>query len=454
MDKNALRTSSDHQVMQAPAKVFLHSYGCQMNRYDGELVSRLLAQEGFALTSSIEDAQVILFNTCSVRDHAEKRVLGRIQTLSGLKRKRPGLILGVLGCMGQRLGEELRGIAPEVDLVLGPDAYRVLPQLLKEKLDGSNGHHYFCAGDADETYGDIVPQRREGVNAFVAIMRGCNNFCSYCIVPYARGRERSRPVEEILNEIHLAVADGFPEVTLLGQNVNSYRWGQADFPDLLEKVSLIDGLKRIRFLTSHPRDLSDRLISIMARGGKICPSLHLPVQSGSDRILELMGRGYTRAEYLKKVARLRCEMADLALSTDLLCGFPSETEDDFGRTLELMEEAAFDSAFTFKYSPRPGTNAAKMMDDVPEAVKIERLERMIERVRALADRSNHRMIGKTVQVLLENPSPQDAAEWTGRTTCGRVALTPGPYQRGEFAAILVEEVRGFSLWGRGQPETN
>jgi tRNA-2-methylthio-N6-dimethylallyladenosine synthase len=349
-----------------------------MNLYDGELVSRLLTQEGFALTSSIEEAQVILFNTCSVRDHAEKRVLGRIQTLSGLKRKRPGLILGVLGCMGQRLGEDLRNIAPGVDLVLGPDAYRALPQLLKAKLDGGNGHHYFCAGDADETYGDILPQRRAGVNAFVAIMRGCNNFCSYCIVPYARGRERSRPVEEILNEIRAAVADGFPEVTLLGQNVNSYRWGEVDFPGLLQEVDRIEGLARIRFMTSHPRDLGDKLISVMARGGKLCPSLHLPVQSGSDRILEMMGRGYTRVEYLKKVAQLRREVTDLTLSTDLLCGFPGEKNDDFGQTLELMEEAAFDSAFTFKYSPRPGTNAANMRDDVPEAVKIERLYRLLE----------------------------------------------------------------------------
>jgi len=454
MDKNALATSSDYQVMQVPAKVFLHSYGCQMNLYDGELVSSLLAREGFALTSSLEDAQVILFNTCSVRDHAEQRVLGRIQTLSGLKRKRPELIIGVLGCMGQRLGEDLRDIAPGVDLVLGPDAYRTLPQLLKAKLDGSNGHHYFCAGDADETYGDILPQRCEGVNAFVAIMRGCNNFCSYCIVPYARGRERSRPVEEILNEIRSAVADGFPEVTLLGQNVNSYRWGDADFPDLLHEVDRIDGLARIRFMTSHPRDLNDKLISFLAGGGKICPSLHLPVQSGSDRILELMGRGYARADYLRKVAQLRRDVADLALSTDLLCGFPSETEDDFSQTLELMESAGFDSAFTFKYSPRPGTKAAEMMDDVPEAVKIERLERMIDLARMLADRSNQRMIGKTVQILLEKPSPQDAGEWTGRTTCGRVALVPGPYRRGDFAAIRVEGVRGFSLWGRVQSETN
>jgi tRNA-2-methylthio-N6-dimethylallyladenosine synthase len=273
-------------------------------------------------------------------------------------------------------------------------------------------------------------------------------------VPYARGRERSRPVEEILNEIRSAVADGFPEMTLLGQNVNSYRWGEADFPDLLGKVAQVDGLERIRFLTSHPRDLGDKLLSVMARGGKICPSLHLPVQSGSDRILERMGRGYTRAEYLKKVAQLRRDVADLALSTDLLCGFPSETEDDFGRTLELMEEAAFDGAFTFKYSPRPGTKAAEMKADVPEEVKIQRLERIIDLARTLADHSNKRMIGKTVQVLIENPSPQDAAEWTGRTACGRVALAPGPYRRGEFAAIRVEEVRGFSLWGRGQLETN
>jgi tRNA-2-methylthio-N6-dimethylallyladenosine synthase len=434
--------------MLPQAKIFLHSYGCQMNLYDGELVSSLLTREGFALTSSLEDAQVILFNTCSVRDHAEKRVLGRINTLAALKRRRPELIIGVLGCMGQRLGEGMKEIAPAVDLVLAPDAYRNLPGILHDKLDGSNGHHYFCSGDPDETYGDVMPQRREGLNAFVAIMRGCDNFCSFCIVPYARGRERSRPAEQIISEICQAVADGFAEVTLLGQNVNSYRCDDVDFPDLLLRVSRVEGLQRIRFMTSHPRDLGNKLIEVMAQGGKVCPSLHLPAQSGSDRVLALMQRGYTRAEYLRKVDLLRREVENLALSTDLLCGFPTESEDDFRQTLDLMEAAAFDGAFTFKYSPRPGTTAAQMEDDVPETVKLERLEQMISLSRRLADQSHRRMTGKEVEVLLEAPSPQDAGEWTGRTACGRVALTPGRFSAGQTVKIRVESLRGFSLWGQ------
>jgi len=436
------------QYMLPHPTIFLHTYGCQMNLYDGELISSLLQREGFRLTSHLEEAEVILFNTCSVRDHAERRVLGRINALAALKKRRPHMLIGLLGCMSQRLGEDLKELAPAVDLVLGPDAYRQLPQMLKEKLAGRNGHLYFCNGDPDETYGDILPERRAGVNAFVAIMRGCNNFCSYCVVPYARGRERSRPAEEIVREVRQAMADGFPEVTLLGQNVNSYRWSNVDFPDLLARVSEIDGLLRLRFLTSHPRDLGDKLIACLTRGGNICPALHLPAQSGSDRILALMGRGYTRDQYLNKVRRLREAIPDLALSTDLLCGFPTEGEADFQQTLDLMLEARFDSAFTFKYSPRPGTKAASMLDDVPAEVKIERLQRLISLARQLADESNRRLIGKRVPVLLENPSPQNEAEWTGRTACGRIALVPGSFNRGDHVKILVEEIRGFSLWGR------
>jgi tRNA-2-methylthio-N6-dimethylallyladenosine synthase len=453
-------------------KVFLHTYGCQMNLYDGELVGSLLQADGFHLTSHPEDADAILINTCAVRDHAEQRVLGRLRALGALKSRHPRLVIGVLGCMAQRLGEELIAQAPTVDLVLGPDAYRKLPGVLREHLSGHNGHIAWCGGDAQETYGDVLPVRREGVSAFVAVMRGCDNFCTYCIVPYARGRERSRPPEEILAEIQTAVNDGFPEIMLLGQNVNSYCWEDLKFPGLLEKIvseirhahpALKDGaedrpsplkgaptqrLLRLRFMTSHPRDLSDELIEVMAGGGPVCPSLHLPAQSGSDRILDLMGRGYTATQYLTKVDQLRSKVEHLALTTDLMCGFPTETEDDFHKTLDLMRAARFDDAFTFKYSPRPGTKAARMKDDVPDAVKIERLERMIVLARQLADQSRTRMIGRDVEVLLENVSPRDESEWTGRTRCGRIALVPGSYHRGDIKNIVVKEVRGFSLWGR------
>ncbi len=434
--------------MRISPKVFLHTYGCQMNQYDGELVSGILQREGFTLISLPEEADVILLNTCSVREHAEQRVLGRLNALGVLKRRQPGLLIGVLGCMAQRLGDDLQRRVPAVDLVVGPDGYRRLPQMLMDHLNGNNGHFRFCSGEAGETYGEIVPQRRAGLGAFVAIMRGCNNFCTYCIVPYARGRERSRSPEEILAEIHQAVAEGFSEITLLGQNVNSYSWPKVDFPDLLEMIAQVEGLQRLRFLTSHPRDLGDKLIACLSRGGKVCPALHLPVQSGSDRILDLMGRGYHRQDYLEKVEELRRRVPGLALSTDLLCGFPSETEQDFQETLSLMKQAEYDDAFTFKYSPRPGTKAAQMDDDVPEAAKVERLERMIELSRQLADRSRRRLLGQKVEVLLENPSPHSETEWSGRTLCNRVALVPGSFQRGSRVTIQVEEVRGFSLWGK------
>jgi len=303
-------------------------------------------------------------------------------------------------------------------------------------------------GAPQETYSEILPVRKQGINAWVAIMRGCDNFCSYCIVPYVRGRERSRDPEQLIAEVTAAVVDGFPEVTLLGQNVNSYSWEGVNFPALLDRIAEVPGLLRLRFLTSHPKDLSDELIERMAGLDAICPSLHLPVQSGSNRILEAMNRKYTREEYLTKVQKLRTAIPDLVLSTDLLCGFPGETEDDFKQTLDLIEEVRFDDAFTFKYSVRPETAASKLDDDVSEAVKVERLERMIALCRTIADESRQKMVGKKVDVLMENPSPKDASEWSGRTACGRVAVVPGSFKRTDLVRIKIEEVRGFSLRGR------
>ena len=395
-----------------------------------------------------QDADVILINTCSVREHAEQRALGRLRSLTAIKTRRPDLVIGVLGCMARRLGSTLKDEMGEVDLVLGPDAYRSLPQYIEDHLNGHHGCFTHDSGLPDETYNGIQPNRRIGVNAFVAIMRGCNNFCTYCIVPYVRGRERSRAPEEILDEVRRAVEEGFPEVTLLGQNVNSYRWEKVGFTELLARVAEVPGLRRLRFLTSHPRDLNDQLIGCLSSGGVICPSLHLPAQSGSDRILKAMGRGYTRSEYLDKVIRLRETVPNLVLTTDLLCGFPTETEEDFDQTLELIHRVRFDDAFTFKYSPRPGTAAAYMTDDVPEEVKIERLERMIALARQLADESRRRLIGREFEILMENPSPKNAEEWSGRTSCGRIALVPGAFKRADLIRIKVEEVRGFSLWGK------
>ncbi len=434
--------------MSTQTRIYLDSYGCQMNLYDSELVTGLLAESEFVMTQEEQDADVILINTCSVRGHAEQRALGRLRSLGSLKKSNPRLVIGVLGCMAQNMRETLQDKAPDVDLVVGPDGYRQLPDLIQEQLNGHGGVFRYLHGIPGETYSEVLPARKEGVNAWVAIMRGCDNFCSYCIVPYVRGRERSRPPEAIIAEIEAAVTAGFPEVTLLGQNVNSYRRESLGFPELLDRVAKIEGLQRLRFVTSHPRDLNDELITRLGKRGVICPSLHLPVQSGSDRILKRMNRGYTRDDYLSKVRKLREAAPGMALTTDLLCGFPGETEADFQQTLDLIREARFDDAFTFKYSERPGTAAAKMADDVPEEVKIERLERMIKLTRQLADESRRLMIGHEVEVLVENPSPRDDSEWTGKTSCGRVALIPGKFQRGELIRIEVEEVRGFSLWGK------
>ncbi|TKJ41838.1 tRNA (N6-isopentenyl adenosine(37)-C2)-methylthiotransferase MiaB [candidate division LCP-89 bacterium B3_LCP] len=428
-------------------KVFIDTYGCQMNVYDGELVTGLLLSDGFGITQEAEDADVILINTCSVRDHAEQRALGRLRSLGALKRKQPHLVLGVLGCMAERMQETILKTAPDVDLIAGPDSYRQLPEIIRKHLNGSFGKFSIVPGDAGEDFTDIMPSRGNGINAYMAIMRGCNNYCSYCIVPHVRGRERSRHPDDIIIEIERSVEEGFPEVTLLGQNVNSYKWSDLGFHELLDRVSRVSGLKRIRFLTSHPRDLSEELIERMVMGGNICPSLHLPVQAGSDRILKLMKRRYTRSEYVSKIHKLREAVPDIAITTDLLCGFPGETENDFQQTLDLIGEVRFDDAFTFKYSPRPGTAAAAMEDDVPEAEKVERLERMIALCRKYSDNSRKEMIGREVEVLMESVSPKNASEWTGRTGCGRVTLVPGAYKQGQLVRLKVEKVLGFSLWG-------
>jgi len=428
-------------------KIYLDSYGCQMNLYDSELVSSLLGDDGFIMSPDEKSADVILINTCAVRGHAEQRAIGRMRTLTAQKKSRRGLIVGALGCMAESQKETLLNQVPGLDFAVGPDGYRQLPNLIYEQLGHRGGIFRYVHGLPKEVYSDVPPVRREGVNAWVAIMRGCNNFCSYCIVPYVRGRERSRAPEEIITEVVEAVRQGFPEVTLLGQNVNSYAWSGLDFPDLLGKITEVDGLKRLRFLTSHPKDLSDKLIQRIAAGGVLCPSLHLPAQSGSDRILKEMNRGYTAQDYLNIVLKLREAVPDLSLTTDLLCGFPGETEEDFNQTLDLIRAVKFDDAFTFKYSERPGTTAAKLSDDVPEETKVERLERMIDLCRQMSDQARQKLIGKQVEVLLENPSPRDKNEWSGRTRCDRMALVPGNFKRGSIVEMIVEAVRGFSLWG-------
>ena len=367
---------------KAEKKLFIETYGCQMNVADSEVVASIMQMDGYALTEKIEEADAIFVNTCSVRDNAEQKIYGRLQYFQSLRKKKKQLIVGVMGCMAERVKEELIQVH-HADLVVGPDAYLDLPNLVGAVERGEKAINVELS--TQETYKDVIPLKLPGVHisGFVSIMRGCNNFCTYCIVPYTRGRERSRDVESILNEIRDMRDKGFMEVTLLGQNVNSYRFERNDevitFPRLLALVAEEVPQMRVRFTTSHPKDMSDETLEVIAAHDNLCKMIHLPAQSGSDRILKEMNRKYTRAWYLDRIAAIRRILPDCAISTDLFCGFHSETEADYEQTLSLMREVGYDSAFLFKYSERPGTYASKHLpDDVPEEEKIRRLQGMID----------------------------------------------------------------------------
>jgi tRNA-2-methylthio-N6-dimethylallyladenosine synthase len=426
--------------------VFIETYGCQMNKCDSELISGLLKEDGCSLAESSELADVILVNTCSVREHAEKRVLGRLSALAEWKKMAPGRKLGVVGCMGQRLGADLMKKRPGVDFVVGPDRYRDLPGM----VDAEEAAPRVRTGwDSGEVYENIQAERRPGTSGWVSVSRGCDNYCSYCIVPYTRGRERSRSSEKILGELAHLAGLGFREVTLLGQNVNSYSDGLIDFADLLERAAGVERLLRIRFMTSHPKDLSDKLLGVMARGGPICPHLHLPVQSGSDRVLESMNRKVTAAQISGLIKKARQTVPGLSVSSDLMVGFPGETEADFLDTCRLIEEVRFEEAYTYAYSPRTGTRAAEMPETVPAAEKSRRLARIIEIQRGITLEIKKGMIGSTVEVLPEGPSRRSKSEWMGRTPANHVVVFPnGEIRAGGVVSVRIEACKGATLWGR------
>jgi tRNA-2-methylthio-N6-dimethylallyladenosine synthase len=431
-----------------------------MNVADSEVVASILGVNGYEEAKTPEEADAILLNTCSIRDNAEQKIVNRLQYLASLRRKKHGkLILGVIGCMAERVKDNLiqnHG----VDLVAGPDAYMDLPNLFAAVEAGQKAINVELS--TTETYRDIIPSRITGnrVSGFVSIMRGCNNFCSYCIVPYTRGRERSREAGSILNEVADLRARGFKEVTLLGQNVNSYRYegeeaakyaaeGESvvDFPRLLELVALAAPDMRVRFTTSHPKDMSDKTIDIIAKYPNLCNHIHLPVQSGSNSVLKAMNRKYTREWYMDRVAAIRSRIPDCGLSSDLFTGFHDETEEDFQQTLSLMEEAQFDSSFMFKYSERPGTLAARTMpDNVPEDVKIERLNRMIALQNRLSAESNRRDIGKEFEVLVEGVSKRSTDQWVGRTQQNKTCVFPrGNFKVGDFVKVVVRDSSSATL---------
>ena len=434
-------------------KLYIETYGCQMNVADSEVVASVMKMAGYETTDSLDDANAVFLNTCSVRDNAEQKIIHRLEALNALRRKGRKLIIGVLGCMAERVKEQLL-TDYGADLVAGPDAYLSLPDLVAQAELGQKAINIELS--TTETYRDIIPQRLCGpqISGFVSIMRGCNNFCHYCIVPYTRGRERSRDVESILAEVRDLAARGYKEVTLLGQNVNSYQGRQngteeVDFAALLRLVARAVPEMRIRFSTSHPKDMGDETLRVIAEEPNVCRHIHLPVQSGSNRILKLMTRKYTREGYLERVAAIRRIVPDCGLSTDIFAGYCSETEDDHALSLSLMRECGYDSAFMFKYSERPGTYAARhLADDVPEEVKVRRLEELIALQNELSAESNRRCIGRTYEVLIEGTSKRSREQLFGRTEQNKVVVFDrGTLRPGQYATVRITDASSATLKG-------
>lgn len=435
-------------------KIYIETYGCQMNVGDSEVIFSILGKEGYERTESMDDADVILANTCSVRDNAEQRIWGRIEVFHKQKEKRSGVVVGIVGCMAERLKDKLLD-THKVDLVAGPDSYRTLPTLLRDIAPDKPQINVMLSHE--ETYADIVPVRtdRNGVSAFISIMRGCNNVCSYCVVPYTRGAERSRDPQTIVDEARDVFSKGYKEVTLLGQNVDSYNWKPAegegcDFPKLLVMVARISPELRVRFATNHPKDISDELIETMARYDNICNHIHLPVQSGSDRLLEKMRRRYTAEWYLERVAMIREVLPGCGITTDVIAGFCSETEEDHQQTLELFRKVGFDYAFMFYYSERPGTLAARHYpDDVPLDVKTRRLNEIIALQSELSLKSNQNDIGKTFRVLVEGPSKKNPEELCGRSGSNKMCVFPGKgHKAGDYVDVKVLSCTSATLIGK------
>ncbi|MFB0515996.1 MAG: tRNA (N6-isopentenyl adenosine(37)-C2)-methylthiotransferase MiaB [Candidatus Neomarinimicrobiota bacterium] len=429
-------------------RYYIETYGCQMNVADSELVAGLLERSGYQRARRLDEAQIILINTCAIREKAEETVHHRLDQLAYLKGNDPSLLIGVLGCMAKNLADGLLTSKPYVDMVLGPDSYRRLPELLRQR-EAEQDHIVDTRLSRFEVYEDLFPSRPEGVNAWISIMRGCDKFCSFCVVPFARGRERSRSVASIVAEVETAVHQGFVEVTLLGQNVNSYRYDDAGFPDLLAAVAAVPALRRIRYTSPHPSDVDDRLLEVMATHDNICKSIHLPVQAAAERILQRMNRTYTKAEYLRLVEQIRAVMPMCTLSTDIIVGFPGETEAEFQETLQVVEEVGFDSAFTFKYSRRPGTKAAEYADQLPEAVKQDRLERLIALQKMITLMRNQAYVGRTVEVLVEKESKKSSAQWAGRTDGNKwVIFDKGKALVKDFVRVHIDSTHGVALKGR------
>ncbi len=428
-------------------KIYIETYGCQMNVADTEVVLGIMDKQGFGLTEQAANADVILVNTCSVRDNAEARVKQRISELKTHKKNNPEVLIGVLGCMAERLRTELIDNNNVVDIVVGPDEYRKLPKLVEDAHAGQRGIAVKLS--RVENYDDITPLRTEGISAWLSVMRGCDKFCTFCVVPFTRGRERSRTLRSVVDEVRKLNENGFKEITLLGQNVNSYHDGEFDFADLLQAVANVDRTMRIRYMTSHPQDMSATLIETMAKNSNICKFVHLPVQSGSNRILKLMNRTYTVEQYLGLMEKIKRAMPEVSFSTDIISGFPTETEEDHQQTLVVLKNVRYDGAYMFKYSPRENTKAWEMGDDVSEEIKQRRLAEIVKLQEEISFELNQHMIGKEFEVLVENNSSRSTADLMGRTDTNKKVVFPREDARiGEYRNVQIERATAHTLIGK------
>ncbi|MCX8054155.1 MAG: tRNA (N6-isopentenyl adenosine(37)-C2)-methylthiotransferase MiaB [Ignavibacteria bacterium] len=432
-------------------KLYIETYGCQMNFNDTEIVASIMKNSGWEIVSTPEESTAILLNTCSVRENAESRVIRRLKQYNHkFKKLNKRYVIGIIGCMAERFNEHLVDLENTVNLVIGPDEYRRMPALLDQALSGNKAVAVELS--TVETYDDIIPLRTEGISAWLSIMRGCNNFCSYCVVPHTRGRERSRPMQSLIDEAIQLFNKGFREITLLGQNVNSYKDEStgSTFDILISKIAEISPLLRVRFTTSHPRDMSDKLIRAISNYPNICKHIHLPVQSGSNRILKKMNRRYTVEHYLSIINKIKSAIPDAAITTDIIAGYPSETDDDHQQTLNLLKQVRFSGAFMFKYSPREGTRAFEEPDDVPEETKIRRLNEIINLQNAISKELNQLEKGRVLEVLVEAPSKKKQQEWMGRSSSNKVVIFPNPdgvHKIGDYVKVLIKKSTSATLFG-------
>jgi len=428
-------------------KYYLETYGCQMNVADSEMIEGILKTKKYSSIDSMDKADIIFVNTCAIREHAEEKVHSRLGVFSRIKHNNPDVIIGVLGCMAQHLKDDILDTKPYVDIILGPDSYRKLPELLERKMEDKD-NIVDTQLSRYEVYDNFFPSRKEGINAWVSIMRGCDKFCTFCIVPFTRGRERSRSINSIVNEVKKAVDEGFIEITLLGQNVNSYKYKNFSFDYLLKEIADISGVERLRYTSPHPEDMTDEVLHVMAHYDNICNAVHFPLQAGSNRILNRMNRTYTRDHFIEKSNRIREILPNCGLSTDIIVGFPGETNSEFEKTLDVMNEVKFDSAFTFKYSPRSGTKAHEYSDQLSEIDKQARLEEVIELQKKHTIIRNKDMIGNIERVLVEKNSKRSTNQWAGRTDSNKWVIFDKENENiKDFVDILITDAKGISLHG-------